>query len=284
MELRFVAPIASAAAATPVFWLQPASATANARPATRAVMLRISDSLVCEARRYYTPSRPVAIGRSTGPARQSPLGRTGAKLVTPCADAPGERLRRVETALVLAESEMVRPRDADDVHGRGKGIRTSFYSAGPWRGGSVGHRGHPQRRLKIAAGAELDEAAIDQLTPPVGRAEVGQEASPAAGVRLVHHVGEHRVHHDAFFGVGLPEPPLEFGEDGFERRVVPPLGAGLEAREGVEHRGVGGARRLPPERDVHAEVGDVTGKAERGPSGNAVGERRVEAAHLVNGQ
>src|ERR1051325_4398701 len=41
MEFRFAAPMASAAAATPVFALQPAIAATNARPATRAVIVRI---------------------------------------------------------------------------------------------------------------------------------------------------------------------------------------------------------------------------------------------------
>src|SRR5206468_10089485 len=45
MEFKFVAPIASAAAATPVGRLQPETATTSARPATRAVIIRMGDSL-----------------------------------------------------------------------------------------------------------------------------------------------------------------------------------------------------------------------------------------------
>src|SRR5438067_5407342 len=48
MEFRFVAPITSAAAATPVLLLHPASAVVNtnARPATRAVIVRIDTPLI----------------------------------------------------------------------------------------------------------------------------------------------------------------------------------------------------------------------------------------------
>src|SRR5258705_11797726 len=46
MEFKFVAPIASAAAATPLGRLHPETATTSARPATRAVRIRMGDSLL----------------------------------------------------------------------------------------------------------------------------------------------------------------------------------------------------------------------------------------------
>src|SRR5437870_4594458 len=46
MEVKFVAPSASPAAATPLGRLQPETATANARPANRDVMVRMERSFI----------------------------------------------------------------------------------------------------------------------------------------------------------------------------------------------------------------------------------------------
>src|SRR5262245_23933630 len=95
MELRFVAPIASAAAATPVFALHPESATVSARTATTAVMVRIGTPVLRgqlqPARRCYEGT-----GAPTGDWRRDITASPGCAVENPGRGRPpiGGRLRR----------------------------------------------------------------------------------------------------------------------------------------------------------------------------------------------
>ncbi len=46
----------------------------------------------------------------------APMERARTELIAPHADAPREFVRRVEATVPFTEDQMVRPRDADDVH------------------------------------------------------------------------------------------------------------------------------------------------------------------------
>ena len=61
----------------------------------------------------------------------------------------------------------------------------------------------------MSGSAQFDESAVDQLSHVIVPAELREQLTAAAGVRLIHDVAEHRVHHLAFFGAGLPEAPPE---------------------------------------------------------------------------
>jgi len=49
--------------------------------------------------------------------QHAPVQGARAELVVPHTHPAGELLGRVETAIFVAENEMVCPRDADDIHG-----------------------------------------------------------------------------------------------------------------------------------------------------------------------
>src|SRR5258705_13403241 len=96
MEFRFVAPIASAAAATPLGRLQPETARVSARPTTRAVMVRIE-----------TPCREARQARQTEYRRAAILQLRCAYRYRGETAGPPETVGRKSRAWSLAHSRNV---------------------------------------------------------------------------------------------------------------------------------------------------------------------------------
>src|SRR6266571_2849689 len=99
MEFKFVAPIASAAAATPLGRLQPETATTSARPATRAVMIRMGDSL---SRRKRAKRRAGTGGYYSFRARTRYRCE--------------RRIRNVRRRAAIAKKTVLRQRSCEDLH------------------------------------------------------------------------------------------------------------------------------------------------------------------------
>src|SRR6188474_177493 len=87
-------------------------------------------------------------------------------------------------------------------------------------------RAGPQSR-RMTHDVELEDAAFDQRPYLLAVPIFGEQRAAGTGVRLVHRVCEHRLHHQAFLGVRLPEPALEAGQHRPERGVVPAFDARL---------------------------------------------------------